>query len=69
MGKVYIAGKLNGTVRDYQPAVRRCLGPGCTVSFRSQGPGHRVCARCRKRTENLSKRLNEPACHDARGDR
>lgn len=26
--------------------IRRCLGPGCGVMFKSAGPGNRLCRRC-----------------------
>jgi hypothetical protein len=60
MGKVYIAGKLNGTVRDYQPAVRRCLGPGCTPGA---GSGRRTC-----RSDSTSRRATTRGATGDRGE-
>lgn len=54
-----------GRPAQYDPKPRKCLGK-CGKVFLSQGPGHRICAACRKAVGLLSRRQEQPIA-DTRG--
>ncbi len=46
--------KKGGCDRVKDRKERTCLGPGCGVTFLSDGPGNRLCGSCRDRAAKIS---------------